>query len=178
MDLCPWDRVLNVWLNCYQWWMIGLTHYLTVVIFLDYWKAFDSVPHTRLLVKLWVHGIHRRLLTWIKWSEATSNIKWFCGFLECDAESYPLGICVRLLYIIYVNDFPVHVDNHIKLFADDNKLYARIADLNDCHFLQSDLNNHKLCQTGGKFLLTPPSVSLCTLADPILILSINLIMKP
>ena len=83
-----------------------------------------------------------------------------------------------LLYIIYVNDFLVHVDNHIKLFADDNKLYARIADLNDCHFLQSNLNNHKLCQTGGKFLLTPPSVSLCTLADPILILSIILIMKP
>ena len=48
-----------------------------------------------------------------------------------------------LLYIIYVNDLPLHVENHIYLFADDNKLYARIADLDDCHRLQSDLDNLK-----------------------------------
>ena len=51
---------------------------------------------------------------------------------------------------IYVDDFPVHVDNHIKLFADD-KLYARIADLNDCHFLQSDLNNQNYVRQVANF---------------------------
>ena len=29
-----------------------------------------------------------------------------------------------LLYIIYVNDLPLHVDNHIYLFADDTNSYT------------------------------------------------------
>ena len=35
------------------------------VLYLDYRKAFDSVPHKRLLEKLKTHGIHGRLLRWI-----------------------------------------------------------------------------------------------------------------
>ena len=45
------------------------------------------------------------------------------------------------LYIIYVNDLPLRVDNlHNYLFADDNKLYNRIADLNDRQRLIADLS--------------------------------------
>jgi len=36
------------------------------VIFLDYRKAFDTVPHRRLLEKLRLSGISGRLLNWIK----------------------------------------------------------------------------------------------------------------
>jgi ribonucleases P/MRP protein subunit RPP40 len=35
------------------------------VVFLDFAKAFDKVPHHRLLVKLRRHGIKGRLLNWI-----------------------------------------------------------------------------------------------------------------
>ena len=35
------------------------------VIYLDYQKAFDSVPHQRLLIKLKAYGITGTLLTWI-----------------------------------------------------------------------------------------------------------------
>ena len=48
-----------------------------------------------------------------------------------------------LLCIIYVKDLPLHVDDHICLFADHSKFYAGIANLNDRHCLQSDLDNLK-----------------------------------
>jgi len=36
------------------------------VIFLDFAKDFDKVPHQRLLKKLNDHGIHGKLFEWIK----------------------------------------------------------------------------------------------------------------
>ena len=48
-----------------------LTHHLDNgysinVIYLDFQKAFDTVPHQRLLQKLTLFGIHGKLLTWIE----------------------------------------------------------------------------------------------------------------
>jgi len=37
-------------------------------IYLDFQKAFDKVPHKRLILKLKAHGIDGKLLEWIeKW---------------------------------------------------------------------------------------------------------------
>ena len=40
--------------------------YLLDVIYLDFQKAFDKVPHKRLLMKLRAHGIDGEILRWIK----------------------------------------------------------------------------------------------------------------
>ena len=69
-----WDLV---WLKCYQWWKTGLMHLKMVPQLMFYYqKTFDSVPHrTRLLVKLWAHGIQGKLLNWIK-SYLTDQKQW------------------------------------------------------------------------------------------------------
>ena len=36
------------------------------VLYLDFRKAFDSVPHERLLLKLEAHGLQGKLLNWIR----------------------------------------------------------------------------------------------------------------
>jgi len=36
------------------------------VVFLDFKKAFDRVPHARLMVKLVAHGVEGKLLRWRK----------------------------------------------------------------------------------------------------------------
>ena len=40
--------------------------YYIYVIYLDFQKAFDKVPHRRLLMKLQAHGIDGEILRWIK----------------------------------------------------------------------------------------------------------------
>ena len=44
-----------------------------------------------------------------------------------------------LLFIIYVNDIPDHINRTSQMFADDLKIY-HIHDLNDSLMLQNDLN--------------------------------------
>ncbi len=41
------------------------------ILFLDFQKAFDTVPHDRLMVKLKAHGIDGNILRWISsWLQA------------------------------------------------------------------------------------------------------------
>ena len=50
------------------------------VVYLDFQKAFDKVPHQRLLLKLKAHGIGNDVINWIeKWintQNTKSNSKW------------------------------------------------------------------------------------------------------
>ena len=49
------------------------------VVYLDFQKAFDKVPHQRLLLKLKAHGIGNDVINWIeKWLKhrRQSNSRW------------------------------------------------------------------------------------------------------
>ena len=49
------------------------------VVYLDFQKAFDKVPHQRLLLKLKAHGIGNDVINWIeKWftHRRQSNSRW------------------------------------------------------------------------------------------------------
>ena len=117
------------------------------VIYLDFQKAFDSVSHSELLVKLWNVGITSNLWLWIK--EYLSNRHQQVCINGCYSSSLPVisgvpqgSILGPLLFLVYINDLPQQVlHSDILLFADDTKILKSISSVPDSSLLQQDLNN-------------------------------------
>ena len=116
------------------------------VLYLDFKKAFDSVPHQRLLSKLEGYGIQGNLLKWIncfltgrkqrvviegevsEWSEVKSGIP----------QGSVLG---PILFVIFINDLPEAVRSTCRIFADDTKVYRNVTSAEGPVSLQTDLDS-------------------------------------
>ena len=46
-----------------------------------------------------------------------------------------------ILFIIFINDMPDTVQSHIKIFADDTKIFHAIENMDDISTVQNDINN-------------------------------------
>ena len=115
-------------------------------IFLDLAKAFDSVPHTRLLLKLECLGIRGNLLSWLdhfltkRFQRVVINGT-FSGWLPV-LSGVPQGsVLGPLLFLLYVDDIYRCVSySSVQMFADDIALYREIVLPSDQELLQEDLN--------------------------------------
>ena len=112
---------------------------------LDFFKAFDRVPHGSLLYKLNHYGINGNLLAWVETflTERTQSVALEgVSSSPCRVTSgVPQGTVLGpLLFLLYVNDLPLCISSSIRLFADDCLLYRTINDSNDSLSLQNDLN--------------------------------------
>ncbi|MEW8548097.1 MAG: reverse transcriptase family protein, partial [Candidatus Thiodiazotropha sp.] len=115
-------------------------------ILLDFSKAFDKVPHQRLLLKLHHYGIRGSLLSWI---ESFLTLRSQRVLVEGKSSSsvpvvsgVPQGTVLGpLLFLLYINDLPERVSSTARLFADDSLLYRRIKSEQDQRALQEDLVN-------------------------------------
>ena len=103
------------------------------VIYLDFRKAFDTVPHQRLLNKLSAYGINGPLLKWISCFLLNRFQKDRVG--EEYSKITPVGsgipqgsVLGPLLFIIFINDLPENLECCCKIFADDTKLYGKTED--------------------------------------------------
>ena len=112
---------------------------------LDFSKAFDTVPHRRLLQKLAYYGIRDKLLTWI--SNFLTNRKQrvlLDGISSTHSDvtsGVPQGTVLGpLLFLCYINDLPQNIKSQVRLFADDCLIYRNIKTQNDHHILQKDLD--------------------------------------
>jgi hypothetical protein len=119
----------------------------TDVVYLDLSKAFDSVPHNLLLVKLKTFGFNGRLLNWFR--NYLSN-RFQRVVLNGDNSKYkpvksgvPQGsILGPLLFTYFINDINKELSSNsiMYLYADDSKLGYTINNRCDCIILQNDIN--------------------------------------
>ena len=116
------------------------------IILLDFAKAFDTVPHQRLLLKLNHYGVQGTINKWIQ--------AWLCyreqSVLVEGEKSAPVSVMSvvpqgtvlgPLMFLIYINDIGVNIKSHIRLFADDTLLYATVSSKDDANTLQRDLDS-------------------------------------
>ncbi len=111
---------------------------------LDFSKAFDVVPHKKLLKKLSHYGIQGDILQWI--SEFLTNRKQRVvvdGHPSSSvrvASGVPQGTCLGpLLFLCYINDITHSISSKMRLFADDCLIYRDITCTEDQIELQRDL---------------------------------------
>lgn len=114
------------------------------LIYLDFAKAFDKVPHCRLLKKLEAHGVAGNVLNWIRewlrnrrqkvcidgefsdWADVTSGVP----------QGSVLG---PVLFLIYINDIDENLISKIGKFADDTKLGKSVSSAEGVQELREDL---------------------------------------
>ena len=118
----------------------------TDVIIMDFAKAFDKVPHRRLLYKLDHYGIrgftHKWISSWL--SERSQKV-----VLDGQASDpvpvlsgVPQGsVLGSVHFLIFINDLSDNIRSSVRLFADDCVLYRNIKSPIDCQILQDDLNS-------------------------------------
>jgi ribonuclease P/MRP protein subunit RPP40 len=114
------------------------------VTYLDFQKAFDKVPHKRLLHKVKDMGIEGDLLCWLQdWLKDRKQRVCLAG--ECSewaevTSGVPQGsVLGPLLFLIYINDIDEGITNKLLKFADDTKLFGKVGTMEDIGRLREDL---------------------------------------
>jgi len=135
-----------------------------VIIYLDFAKDFDKVPHCPLLEKINKHGISGKVLNWLReWLRGRKQRVCINGHFSswtAVTSGVPQGsVLGPVLFLIFINDIDSNLLCAISKFADDTKLSNAINCNKDMDQLQSDLLVNG--QPSGKFHSMIQSAVLC-----------------
>ena len=118
------------------------------MILLDLSKAFDGVPHQRLLLKLRPYGLTGNTNKWIqnflinRTQQVVVEGRHSCA--GAVTSGVPRGSALGpTLFIIYINDLGDGIKSTIHLFADDTILYNTTKTATDSTQLQDDIRTHE-----------------------------------
>ena len=114
------------------------------LLILDFSKAFDTVPHHRLLQKLDHYGVRGNIHGWLKsWLTSRDQRVVVDGDHSTSVpvrSGVPQGTVLGpLMFLLYINDIGDDIKSSIRLFADDSLIYMAISSRDHCQQLQDDL---------------------------------------
>ena len=123
----------------------------TDMAILDFSRAFDTIPHERLLGKLASYGVREIRNDWVRsfLSGRTTMV-----LVDGEESAEPINVLsgvpqrtvlVSLSFLVYINDITDQVSpgTRCRLFADDCLLYQPIHSLENQLILQRDLDAHQ-----------------------------------
>ena len=104
----------------------------TDIAYLDFTKAFDKVPHPRLLVKLKALGVNDQVSSWIEaWLRDRRQrvvVSGETSVWSAVSSGVPRGsILGPLLCIVYINDLYEKIKSTVLKFADDTNSAAIVS---------------------------------------------------
>ena len=123
---------------------VSLNYYLYFMTGQAKSKAFDTVPHNRLLMKIRAYGINGPLLSWLK-SFLTDRflrvvVRGTCSSWVSVKSGVLQGTFLGpIMFLIYINDISHGLTSPVELFADDMKVYRVLNTEKDTGQLQGDL---------------------------------------
>ena len=127
---------------------------------LDFSKAFDKVPHKRLIYKLNYYGIRGPLSSWIESCLTNRSQSVVCEGKRSNRAQVTSGVpqgtvLGPLLFLLHVNDLPNNLKSSIRLFADDALLYGIVSSDVDGDQLQEDLKKLEVWQNKWQMSFNP-----------------------
>ena len=143
---CQGRSCVTQLLNTINKWMKCLDNSTPVdAIYLDFAKAFDTVPHKRLIAKLEGYGVKGDVLMWIQ--DFLANRTQYVSVNGERSTSMPVSSGVPqgsvlgpILFVYFINDMPSASEEDMNLFADDAKAFKEIQALQDQKDLQRCIN--------------------------------------
>ena len=144
---------------------------VTDVVYLDFQKVFDTVPHKRPMVKLQAYGISGVILNWIDAFLNGRTQRVIVNGIVSRKEAVLSGVPQEsvlgpLLFVLDLNDLPDTLVCHCMMFADDTKRFREITDVADMNMLQNDLHLMEKWLKLGSCCCLPTPMTLASGGSP------------